>query len=178
MAACGQRLQFLAAVHKQVGPHMPPFQGFAPLQCPADLLSKLAHDIERIRKDPIDTYAAFDFFVTAEHLVDWLLPDRPGTSQSALRKAKRDSSELLRITSHLANGAKHFQALARQHDSVAGLTEQRGGFDPRAFSPRAFSPAAFKMHGMNVHLEDGRVLHVLTLAEDVLSYWNAELLPK
>jgi hypothetical protein len=131
--------------------------------------------MERLRKDPNDTYAAFDFFVTAEHIVDWLLPDRPGTSQSAARKAKRESSDLLRVTSHLANGAKHFQALARHHDSVADVKEQHGGFDSRAFSPRAFSPAAFKMSGLNVHLEDGRILHVLTLAEDVLSYWNAEL---
>jgi hypothetical protein len=154
---------------------MPSFQGFAPLQSPVDLLSKLAHDMERIRRDPNDTYAAFDFFVTAEHLVDWLFPDRPGTNQSAARKAKRESSELLRITSHLANGAKHFQALARQHDSVADLTKQHGGFDSRAFSPRAFSPAAFKMHGLNIQLEDGRIVHVLTLAGDVLSYWSAEL---
>lgn len=154
---------------------MPPFQSFAPLQSPADLVAKLAHDMERLRKNPADTYAAFDFFVTAEHVVDWLFPDKPAASQSNVRKAKRESSELLKITSHLANGAKHFQALARRHDSVVDLKQQRGGFDPRAFSPRAFSLAAFKMHGLNVHLDDGRVLHVLTLAEDVLSYWNADL---
>lgn len=154
---------------------MASFKGFALLQQPADLVAKLAHDYERIRAAPADTYAAFDFFVTAEHIVDWLLPDSPGVNQSSARKAKRESSELLKITSHIANGAKHFQALAKQHKSVTDLTPRSGGFDPRAFSPRAFSPAAFKMHGLNVRLEDGRVVHVLTLAEDVLHYWQREI---
>lgn len=151
------------------------FKGFALLQQPADLVAKLAHDFERIRAYPADAYAVFDFFVTAEHIVDWLLPDSPGIKQSAARKAKRESSELLMITSHIANGGKHFQALAEQHKSVADVTSQPGGFDPRAFSPRAFSPAAFRMHGLNVLLEDGRVVHVLTLAEDVLHYWQREI---
>lgn len=139
-------------------------------------MAKLAHDFERIRAAPDDSYAAFDFFVTAEHIVDWLIPDKPDHDQSVARKVKRASSELLKITSHLANGAKHFQALARQHDSVADLTMAEGGFDARAFSLRAFSPAAFEMHGLNVHLEDGRILHVINLAEDVLRYWQKELL--
>ena len=154
---------------------MPSFKGFALLQHPADLVVKLAHDFKRIRTSPADAYAAFDFFVTAEHIVDWLLPDSPEVDQSSARKSKRQSSELLRITSHIANGAKHFEALARHHDSVADLQQQSGGFDPLAFSPRAFSPAAFKMHGLNARLENGRVVHVLTLAEDVLSYWQREV---
>lgn len=154
---------------------MPTFKGFALLQKPSDLVAKLGHDFERIRADPNDAYAAFDFFVTAEHIVDWVLPDSPGVNQSSARKSKRESSELLKITSHIANGAKHFQALAKQHDAVSDLKQHSGGFDPRAFSPRAFSPAAFKMHGLNVRLEIGRVVHVLTLAEDVLRYWQNEI---
>ena len=151
------------------------FKGFAPLQQPHDLVAKLEYDFERIRAAPDNVYAAFDFFVTAEHIVDWIFPDTPGSTQAVARKAKRASIELLEITSHLANGAKHFQALAKQHDSVSDVHQASGGFDPRAFSPRAFSPKAFKMHGLNVYLEDGRVLHVLTLAEDVLNFWKAEL---
>jgi len=149
---------------------MPSFKGFALLQRPDDLVAKLAHDFERIRASPADAYAAFDFFVTAEHIVDWLLPDSPGVDQSPARKSKTQSSALLRVTSHIANGAKHFEALAKHHDSVADLQQQSGGFDPLAFSP-----AAFKMHGLNVRLENGKVVHVLTLAEDVLSYWQREI---
>lgn len=153
---------------------MASFKGFAPLQQPSDLVAKLIHDLGRIKAAPDDPYAAFDFFVTAEHIIDWMFPDSPGIDQTAVRKAMRASSDLLKITSHLASGAKHFQALAKQHDSVADIKQQSGGFDPRAFSPRAFSPAAFKSHGLNVHMESGRIVHVLPLAEDVLGYWQTE----
>lgn len=154
---------------------MPSFKGFAQLQEPADLLAKLVHDFERVRTAPDDTYAAFDFFVTAEHIVDWLLPDSPGINQSAIRKARRESSPLLKITSHIANGAKHFQALAKQHCSVSELRQESGSFDSCSFSSRSFSPASFQMHGLNIHLENGLVVHVLALAEDVLSYWQKEM---
>jgi hypothetical protein len=49
---------------------MPRFTGFAELQTPCDLLRKLQHDISRMAADSGDSYAAFDFFVTAEHLLD------------------------------------------------------------------------------------------------------------
>ena len=150
------------------------FKGFGVLQRPADLVAKLAHDFERIRAAPEDPYPAFDFFITAEHIVDWLLPDLPGTNQSSVRKAKRESSELLKITSHIASGAKHFQAVATQHCSVDNLEQQQGGFDPGAFSPSSFNPAAFKMGGLNVRLQDGSIVHVLTLAENALRYWERE----
>lgn len=154
---------------------MSSFEGFAVLKRPADLVAKLEHDLERIRAAPEDAYPAFDFFVTAEHILDWLFPGPPGSSQSDKRKSKRDSAKLLKITSHIANGAKHFQAQKKRHDTVAGLEQELGGFDPRAFSPRSFDPVSFKMKGLNVRLEDGCVVHVLTLAEEVLRYWQREI---
>jgi hypothetical protein len=84
------------------------FTGLFELRLPTDLIRKLRHDLERMETSPLDQYAAFDFFVTAEHIVDWLHPtDEPS------RRALRDSSHLLRITSHLANGSKHFEATAK-----------------------------------------------------------------
>jgi hypothetical protein len=154
---------------------MATFRGFAPLQTPTDLLGKLQHDFERVRNDPADSYAAFDFFVTAEHMVDWILPDSQSISQSSARKIRRESEEILRITSHLANGAKHFQATSKQHMSVQDIDDNRGGFDSRSFSSNSFSPNSFKIHGLSIQLTDGRVIHVLALAEDVLSYWRSEV---
>lgn len=43
------------------------------LDTSTDLL-KLKHDYERIKMDPTDQYVAFDFFITAEHIIDWVLP--------------------------------------------------------------------------------------------------------
>jgi hypothetical protein len=78
-------------------------------------VKKLQHDLERMTKSPQDQYAAFDFFVTAEHILDWIYPD-----DKAAQKFLRSSNPLLRITSHLANGSKHFQAKAARHQSVKG----------------------------------------------------------
>jgi hypothetical protein len=49
-----------------------PVRGFIPLKTPQDLLDKLSHNLARMRHDLTDSYAAFDFFVTAEHI---LLPN-------------------------------------------------------------------------------------------------------
>jgi hypothetical protein len=122
--------------------------------------------------DPHDSYAAFDFFVTAEHILDWLYPDSPGVSQKAARQKHRDTEPLLQITSHIASGAKHFEAVASHHKSVADVSMESGAFDPRAFSPKAFSPSAFSMPGLHVRLQDGTLVHVYALADDILQYWE------
>src|SRR5688572_9588972 len=100
---------------------MPKPRGFATLQTPKDLIAKLRHDLRRMESDPDDVYAAFDFFVTAEHILDWLYPDAPDASQKRKREKARSSTRLLQITSHIASGAKHFVALGKHHSSVTRL---------------------------------------------------------
>ncbi len=149
--------------------------GFANLVGPRDLLRKLMHDHARIRANPSDTYAAFDFFVTAEHLLDWTLPDAHGSSQRAAREHRRASEPLLAIASHIASGAKHFRVTAKHHGSVAHADVSHQGFDSRAFSPAAFDPSAFSLTGLHIRLEDGSLLHVLELADRLLQYWISEI---
>ncbi len=150
--------------------------GFGNLQTPLDLLRKLRHDLERMKADPLDTYAAFDFFVTAEHLVDWTIPDQRDKNRGGDRKALRASEPLLQVTSHIASGAKHFRATAAHHDSVDHAdVRPQGAFDPRAFSPCAFSPSAFSMTGLHIKLEDGTLWHAYDLADQVLAYWVRSL---
>lgn len=95
---------------------MSKFQGFSTLATPADLLEKLKHDLSRIRQNLTHPYAAFDFFVTAEHLLDWKYPDTGGQWNKDNRTLLRTTTPLLRVVSHLANGAKHFKAT--RHKSV------------------------------------------------------------
>ena len=60
------------------------FGGFFALGTPADLLKKLRHDF---------SYAAFDFFVTAEHLLDWKYPD-DGVPPIGIRKRTFERTSL------------------------------------------------------------------------------------
>ena len=96
------------------------FKGFAELQVPRDLVNKLEYDLERVLKSPQDQYAAFDFFVTAEHIVDWIHPN-----DKKARYKIRYNSSLLKITSHIANGVKHFEATAPHHQSVKTVEKTR-----------------------------------------------------
>ena len=47
-------------------------KGLGSLKTPLDLLQKIRHDFERLRKNPSDSYVAFDFFVSSYHMLDWL----------------------------------------------------------------------------------------------------------
>jgi hypothetical protein len=59
--------------------------GFFELQSPLDLLNKMEADYARLSRNPLDTYAAFDFFVAAAHLPEWLGKVRcyPGPASDA-----------------------------------------------------------------------------------------------
>jgi hypothetical protein len=128
------------------------------------------------KNDPLKPDAAFNFFVTAEHMLDWVYPKR---HNQAKRKAEKQRSVLLQICSHLANGAKHFEVEDPQHKSVES-TETAGGYFPPSFYPPGFFP--------NAHFGAGRTLVVRLkgaaaaqfgptvgapdLAEQVMAYWD------
>ncbi len=86
-------------------------KGFTPkLQCPGDLLEKLKWDLRRLEESSSDVYAAFDFFVTAEHIPDWI-------NDKSIKKG----NDLLMVVSHVANGAKHFEVSKKRHKSVTEI---------------------------------------------------------
>jgi hypothetical protein len=145
------------------------FTGFFELKTPEDLFRKLEHDFQRIVKEPLDTFAAFDFFVTAEHMLDWVYPN-----DAVKQTAERHSTPLLEVCSHLANGSKHFQATNRRHRSVDDTRHHRGAFS------NAFS-SAFDISRLEIHLQGsaaatfGNLVAVEDLAHQVLDYWRAQL---
>lgn len=95
--------------------------GFFELQTPHDLLQKARNDLERLRANQMDTYAAFDFFVTARHIPEWLHP-----KDSASRDRHFSDHVELRVCRHLADGAKHFILTHKQHQQVQTTTRLRG----------------------------------------------------
>ena len=86
-------------------------KGFLILTDATELFSKLEHDYARLTKDHNDPYKAFNFFVTAEHLPDWV-------GDTSIK----DHDPYLRISSHLATGAKHFSVTNPKKDSVEGAS--------------------------------------------------------
>lgn len=147
------------------------FSGFASLQHPADLLAKARYDFDRLRAQPANVYAAFDFFVTSYHILDWLYPQDSGG-----KKAEEDSELLLQICSHIAIGAKHFQAAADKHKSVSDIRSSFSGFQSNAFQQNAFQIGG----GIHIELDGqaaaiyGQQIGVLRLAEIVLAHWEED----
>lgn len=128
-----------------------------------DLLRKLERNFEKFKKSPADVYEAFDFFVTAEHLPDWI------DSGKNVRK----ENELLRIVSHIANGAKHFKVKDNRHDSVDGIQIGIDGYNGDAGDQYEEILIDFHM-GKNLQ---GLRTSALEVAEQVLAFWQERLNP-
>ena len=69
-------------------------KGYFDLQSASHLREKLQHDLAQLEEAPMDAYRAFNFFVTAEHILDWRLP---GDANRAQRTAARKAETLLQI---------------------------------------------------------------------------------
>jgi len=145
------------------------FTGFGSLKTPADLLEKLRHDFGRLQRSPTDVYAAFDFFVSAYHMLDWLHPN-----DDVARKAEEASSPLLQVCSHLANGAKHFEARAKQHQSVVNVVADKGEFfGGKFFGGAFFGELSIRLDGQAAVLF-GPEMDALVLAQAVLAHWEKD----
>lgn len=149
--------------------------GIFQLLTPADLLAKLDRELARLRSEPDNVDHAFNFFVTAESMLDWL---HPGMAAKAAREALRNSDVRLQIASHLATGAKHFDKLARHHTSVSSM-DKRGGWFASGWFPKGwFGRGYFAEPTLIVHLDGaaaatfGSSATALFLAEELANFWS------
>jgi hypothetical protein len=152
-------------------------KGWLELKTVQDLLRKLERDFEKLRDSPHDVDLAFNFFVTAEHLLDWQYPGRANTTQ---RTNEREQDILLKVTSHLANGAKHFKVEAKHHKSVKNADQGGGCFPKGYWAKRMFPPGYWGDHlyfelQKEAIKELGTRITVLELAKKVLRRWQEKL---
>jgi len=137
--------------------------GIFTLRTPLDLLGKLEADFRRMQSSHPNSvaahYAAFDFFVTAEHLPDWV----KGVSDVSLTSLRRYEDGAL--VSHVASGAKHFHVKDDRHKKAKG-TAIVGCFDPNVFD------SSFDVTRLVILLENGEPVDVLDVAERVIGHWR------
>jgi hypothetical protein len=147
-----------------------PSDGWFELRQPRDLLAKLRHDLQRIQRDSSDSFAAFDFFVTAWQLLDWV---HPGKQNERLRAETVKGDDVLAVCQHVATGAKHFKVESRHAKSVRA-TGQRGTFD------RTFDATFERVH-LVLHLDGrsaevfGPTVEVADFAARVVDWWAQRL---
>jgi len=150
-------------------------KGVFELRTPRQLFEKLEADFKRVQSDPLDSFAAYDFFVTAWHLVEWKHP--PATDATG-RTALLARAPVLRVCEHLAVGAKHFEPDAARHSSVSD-TESTSVWAPGVWAPGVWAPNTWA-GDLVVHLDGaarltlGDKLTVQELAELVMDAWRRE----
>ena len=144
-------------------------KGYGPIQDARGLLKKLEHDLLRLQAGPFDAFASFDFFLTAEHLPEWIAQGDDAKAKS-IRTA---GGQMLRVVSHLANGAKHFHATAPRHDSVQSLEDT-------SYCADDYADDYFEEGVLLLHLEPGQEIDAgkssispYELAQRVYDYWAA-----
>lgn len=151
-------------------------RGFFLLHTANDLLQKLERDFKKLKQHPRDVDLAFNFFVTAEHILDWKYPGRANKNN---REMLRNAEVLLQVTSHLASGAKHFDVEAKHHTSV----KDTGGFGyfPQGYWPKGYWLEGYWPDNLIVHLDGNAAsllssqISVLDLASSVLQFWQSHL---
>jgi hypothetical protein len=140
------------------------------LKAPSDLLEKLKVDCARLQAEPADSYAAFDFFVTAWHLVDWLHPGNPGKAD---RKALLARSSLLAVCQHVANVVKHLELNDPNLTSVSDAGAE-GTFDRTFDFTFDRVRLVLRLDGQ-ARVELGHTVDVSELAPLVVAWWETEL---
>ena len=150
--------------------------GVFQLRTAVDLREKLRRDLAKFESEPLNPDVAFNFFVTAEHMLDWVYPKNVNKLK---RTAERKKSAILRVCSHLANGAKHLEVEVPHHDSVSS-TGTEGGYFPASYYPQSyFSNAYFGVgRALVVRLKSdaatqlGQLMGAIQLAQKVMEFWD------
>jgi len=149
--------------------------GIFDLKEPHHLLAKLERELHRLRSNPDDADHAFNFFTTAEHMLDWFYP---GNSGKPTREQLRNNDPLLATVSHLATGAKHFDKLSPHHKSVTNSDRKGGFWAPGFWAKHFWAPGVWAEPRLSITLTGaaasslGATITALDLAERVYSYWS------
>ncbi|HAS6112150.1 TPA: hypothetical protein I7139_23800 [Vibrio vulnificus] len=122
-----------------------------------DLLEKAKYDYKRLVDNPSDSYAAFDFFVTVEHLPDWLND-----------KSIRRDNDILKLVSHIANGAKHLTLDDKRHNTLTGVQIRTDEWAEEKNVPSEHILFEFQLDPGTFQ---GLEVSAVYLAELVLNFW-------
>jgi hypothetical protein len=149
-------------------------KGMFELETPRDLLEKLKYDFKVLQKDSNNSYAAFNFYVTAEHMKDWIFP---GRKNGKIRSAFEKSHLILKIVSHIANGAKHFEAEDPRHISVVDTIKFGSRFPQNNVPSGKRPPKRYPKDVLRIALtgdaekQFGSKISAVSFAKLVLQFW-------
>ncbi len=146
--------------------------GIFELKTAKDLYSKLKREYLAFENDQINSDIAFNFFVTAWHLLEWAYPGDKST-----QKTIRDSNVVLQICEHLAVGAKHFKPTSKKHTSVkdsdiSGGVWAKGGWANGVWKKGVWGEKLVISLDGDASNTFGRQINAIDLAKAVMAFWQ------
>ena len=139
------------------------------------LMAKLERDFEVITANPRDSDAAYNFFVTGWHLLEWAFPGDEQT-QGLLR----DENVCLQICRHIALGAKHFE-LTTLHKAVSRTGKDGGMWAEGAWADGVWADGFW---GEKLYIDllpnaaqalGAERIFAVDLANKVIEFWRKNL---
>ncbi len=151
-------------------------KGLFNLRSAEDLYEKLKADYDRVIDDPLNSHAAFDFVVTAWHMLEWRCPGEDDGARNELC----ERHPILRACHHLAIGAKHFKPTNQKLDSVRE-THQTGPFGlpwgswaPGVWARDAWATYLVVQLDGKARTEFGDQIRIEKLANLTMDAWRSE----
>lgn len=141
-------------------------KGLFELREPRDLFEKLKWEFNQFKNSPNNQYIAFNFFVTAEHIPDWIF------EKTGKRRVEKSNHLYLRISSQIANGGKHFQVKDPKHQSVKKTEKDRyveeGWVEPDYFE----EPLIIYLRDTEAKKVGKKSITAIELAKKVYEFWE------
>lgn len=136
-----------------------------------DLCAKLEHDFKRVRESPSDVYAAFDFVITAWHLLEWRYP-----GDEAQQKEVRQQYPIVELCEHLAVRSKHYQPTQKRHRTARASRRdsvwKRGVWAPGAWAPGFWKDELMIELAGAAQVEFGDEMPFSRFAKLVMDFWR------
>lgn len=138
-----------------------------------DLCAKLDHDYSRLKSDFADAFAAFDFIVTAWHLLEWRYPGNQGKAQ---RDVLLKQYPILALCEHLCVSGKHYEPGNPKLQSVQG-SFRKSAWKRGAWAPGFWAKGLWE-DGLTIELSGpakvvfGEQITVGRFADLVMEFWR------
>ena len=138
-----------------------------------DLCEKLEHDYARVKANKADAFAAFDFIVTAWHLLEWKYPGHAAKSQ---RDSLSQQYPILALCEHLAVGGKHFEPSNKKLQAVQGSRREsfwkRGMWAPGTWAQGVWKDELVVELSGPVKAALGDHLSIIQIADLAMEFWR------
>lgn len=145
-------------------------KGFVELSTINDYCGKLKYDYNQFKLDGDNVYIAFNFFLTAYHLIDWLFEGKYNDKD----RERINKEPIIRICSNIANGIKHFETDKKRHNSIKEIEREKCVEDGYVEQGYFDEPIMIRLDD-TLERQFGKEIPIIELADRVMDFWRVEL---